>query len=66
MDLQPFCRAEMPCMWEVFKASSSYAIPNNCVCPPEKKCMLTSDNLSIGAYVYTCQGRRQPWSYQSR
>ncbi|CAG0919369.1 unnamed protein product [Notodromas monacha] len=50
------CEQSMPCMWEVYeRGPSSYFIPTDCHCPEDLRCMVNSEELSVSAYVYTCQ-----------
>ncbi|GLV32416.1 hypothetical protein CBL_00875 [Carabus blaptoides fortunei] len=52
------CQKSAPCGWAVYKPfvrTIEYFIKNRCLCPENKKCVRTDDDLSISAYVYRCR-----------
>ncbi|KAK4875508.1 hypothetical protein RN001_011930 [Aquatica leii] len=52
------CHNSTPCGWAVYKRFTrmiDYFMKNNCVCPPEKNCIRTDDDISVAAFVYRCK-----------
>ncbi|XP_054285733.1 uncharacterized protein LOC129002155 [Macrosteles quadrilineatus] len=57
------CHSRTPCGWAVyipFTRTVDYFMKNTCVCPKNKVCLRTDDDLSVSAYVYRCRVDANP------
>ncbi|KAI1297156.1 hypothetical protein HDE_04651 [Halotydeus destructor] len=61
------CSRTAPCGWQVYKPferTIDYNVRSPCTCPADTKCVKTSDDVSISAYVYRCRNESEAGSLE--
>ncbi|GFY75850.1 uncharacterized protein TNIN_453311 [Trichonephila inaurata madagascariensis] len=56
-EIRSICSKTTPCGWEIYKPyirTVEYFMKSPCDCPSGSRCVRSSDDISISAFVYRC------------